>query len=104
VLDTKWKTPRDGRPDDSDLKQMYAYNLQFGASHSYLLYPQTGEDTDIEGSFTPPSNHPDLKHHCGMWYVDLLKDGKLRRDLGPSLFTKLLSIGTKWLGAPVKLD
>lgn len=90
VLDTKWKTPRDGRPADSDLKQMYAYNMQFGASRSYLLYPQTGKDTDTEGAFTPPSNHPDLQHDCGMWYVDLLRDGHLRRNLGDDVLSRLV--------------
>ncbi len=91
VLDTKWKTPRDGRPDDSDLKQMYAYNMQFGASHSYLLYPQTGGDTDIEGSFHPPAHHQDLLHRCGMQYLDLLEDGRLRRDVGQQILERVLS-------------
>ena len=40
ILDTKWKIPKTGHPDDADLKQMYAYNLQFGSRRSYLLYTE----------------------------------------------------------------
>jgi len=39
IIDTKWKLPKDDKPADSDLKQMYAYNLQFGSDTSVLLYP-----------------------------------------------------------------
>lgn len=41
--DTKWKLPKAGKPDPHDLKQMYAYNLQYKTRHSTLLYPGKGE-------------------------------------------------------------
>jgi 5-methylcytosine-specific restriction enzyme subunit McrC len=90
ILDTKWKVPRNGRPDDADLKQMYTYNLQFGAPSSYLVYPQAGNRSDVNGHFIPPKGQPDLKHRCGMWYVDLLKNGRLRRDLGSDILNRIV--------------
>jgi len=51
VMDTKWKIPGDGKPGDTDLQQMHAYNIQFGARRSYLLYPRVGTKTDVRGRF-----------------------------------------------------
>jgi len=39
IIDAKWKRPYDGNPADEDLKQMFAYNVHFGAFSSVLLYP-----------------------------------------------------------------
>jgi 5-methylcytosine-specific restriction enzyme subunit McrC len=38
-VDTKWKLPKQGRPADSDLKQMFAYNELFGSTRAFLIYP-----------------------------------------------------------------
>lgn len=46
VLDTKWKIPKDNRPSDADLRQMYAYSHVFGAHSTHLVYPST--DTSFE--------------------------------------------------------
>jgi len=89
VLDTKWKVPTGGHPDDADLKQMYAYNLQFGATSSFLLYPRVDGRRDVLGQFEAP-NHDQLLHHgCGMWFVDLFEGEKLRRELGEDLLKRL---------------
>ncbi len=41
IIDTKWKLPKDDKPADSDLKQMYAYNLPIRFRHiqAYSSYP-----------------------------------------------------------------
>ena len=52
VMDTKWKIPGDGKPGDADLQQMHAYNVQFGARRSYLLYPKVGTVEGVEGRFS----------------------------------------------------
>lgn len=67
VFDTKWKIPRDGRPDDSDLKQLFAYNHLFSARQSYLLYP--GVQPEIKGHFFDDVNG------CGMLFLDVVKEG-----------------------------
>jgi 5-methylcytosine-specific restriction enzyme subunit McrC len=51
IIDTKWKTPQNSRPDDSDLRQVFAYNEYFNASLGVLLYPQTGSFLGEEGIF-----------------------------------------------------
>lgn len=91
VLDTKWKVPLGEHPDDADLRQMYAYNLQCGASRSFLLYPRVDERRDVGGQFDAPYHDEHLEHSCGMWFVDLFDGDKLRRDIGADILKRLLS-------------
>jgi len=86
ILDTKWKMPSDARPSDADLKQMYVYNLQFGASKSYLVYPQAAAHDDVFGRFAAGSVEKEAPAHgCGMWFVDLLAGDRLDRQFGKQL-------------------
>jgi len=39
ILDTKWKILKRPSPSDEDLRQMHAYNHNFEASRSLLIYP-----------------------------------------------------------------
>ncbi len=78
VFDTKWKVPRDGRPDDNDLKQMFAYNHLFGARESYLVYP--GGESNETGLFYGG------EYGCGMVYLDALSPAREREVLFRALF------------------
>ena len=94
VMDTKWKILSDGKPGDGDLQQMHAYNVQFGAQQSFLIYPKLGSEADVEGHFfkgdaLPPS----YDHRCCMMFLELFADDKLRRDLGKDVVEKLTSHG-----------
>jgi 5-methylcytosine-specific restriction enzyme subunit McrC len=91
VLDTKWKTPGACHPDDADLKQMYAYNMQYGSRNSYLLYPQTPGSEDVDGRFSPAALPGGLEHRCGMWFLDLFNENRLRSDLGQEIIGRVLS-------------
>ena len=92
VLDTKWKVPVGSHPEDSDLKQMYAYNLQFGAARSFLLYPWVDRRNDVRGHFQAPAHDAALQHECGMWFINLFEaSGGLKRDLGTVILKGLLS-------------
>ena len=90
IVDTKWKIPRDGRPSDADLKQMFAYNELFGVERSVLLYPTQARARDtVCGRF---QNGP---HTCETMFVALprsargkLDSGELSRSLRRRLFTK----------------
>ena len=93
VLDTKWKVPVGAHPDDADLKQMYAYNLQFGACRSFLLYPGVDGRRDVSGEFEAPVHDAALKHRCGMWFVELFDAaGRLKKDLGAEILEGLGSV------------
>lgn len=92
VLDTKWKVPLGEHPDDADLRQMYAYNLQCGATRSYLLYPRVDDRRDVWGDFEAPHHDEHLKHSCGMWFVNLFDGDKLRRDMGADILKGLLPV------------
>lgn len=90
VMDTKWKIPGDGKPGDADLQQMHAYNVQFGARRSFLLYPRVTAKAGVRGRFVhgkalPPS----FDHNCGMVFLELFDGDKLRRDLGQDLVAML---------------
>jgi 5-methylcytosine-specific restriction enzyme subunit McrC len=69
VIDTKWKLIRDGRPSDTDLKQMFVYNLYWKTDRSILLYP--GAETwsgdwgrFYQGKPRPQIEDEDVYHYC----------------------------------------
>jgi hypothetical protein len=93
ILDTKWKIPRGDQPSDEDLRQMYTYNLHFGARHSLLVYPRADaaqrETVDAYSrSASLPLGH---RHTCGTHFIDLFDaQEKLRTDIGARLLTQIV--------------
>ena len=84
VVDTKWKIIKNAKPDDDDLKQMFVYNLFWGAEKSFLLYPDplsSKENTPItEGSYLSfpllPTKEP-FSNHCSLNFLKVeLDDNK----------------------------
>jgi 5-methylcytosine-specific restriction enzyme subunit McrC len=91
VLDTKWKIPGGGKPGDTDLQQMHAYNVQFGARRSFLLYPRVGKQADIQGRFSQgEALKPSFDHKCGLVFLELFDGNKLRNDLGKEIVEMLI--------------
>lgn len=91
-MDTKWKIPNDGKPGDTDLQQMHAYNVQFGANRSFLLYPRVGTKVDVSGRFSQgEALPPSFDHNCGMVFLELFDGDKLRSDLGKDLVAMLVN-------------
>jgi 5-methylcytosine-specific restriction enzyme subunit McrC len=94
ILDTKWKIPGGDYPSDEDLKQMYAYNLHFGAHHSLLVYPRAdAAQSELHNAYAEsaalPSGH---RHTCATHFVDLFDaEGKLSSDIGRRLLQRILS-------------
>lgn len=70
VVDTKWKVPIGGRPSSADLKQMFCYHELFDCTQSMLLYPATGERTEVlrTGRFVG------REHECRLGFLSLLDD------------------------------
>ena len=70
IVDTKWKVPRDGRPSDADLKQMFAYNELYRVPRSILLYPaEQGSRAGVVGMFRSGL------HSCETAYLHLPASG-----------------------------
>ncbi len=94
VMDTKWKIPGDGKPGDGDLQQMHAYNVQFGARRSFLIYPKVGTMMDVRGSFSQGEAFAvSFNHDCGMIFLKLFDGNKLRRNLGKDIVAMLTNSG-----------
>ena len=88
VLDTKWKVLQDVYSDDGDLKQLYAYSLQFESSHVFLVYP--GADYShkfTHGHFLPTKNNQVHNiRHISQWRIPLLcTNGSLNTQLGKEI-------------------
>lgn len=79
VLDTKWKCPKDGKPSDVDLKQMYVYHEYWGTGRTALLYPGASNHTD--GRFYDTINKNVPPKTCSMIYLPI-NDGHEMIDLG----------------------
>ena len=87
------QTPADSLPNDGDLKQMFSYNIHFGADRSVLLYPL------IEGSHVksaPLKKSEAVKetfsdHSCSTWFIDIFTDdGSINKSSGDVLIKSLL--------------
>lgn len=91
VLDTKWKIPRPGSPGDDDLRQMYAYLLQFEARQAVLLYPKANGVSNVEGGFRRSGFvQSDVPQRCALWYLGLFDEcNRLRSDLGENILNEL---------------
>ena len=70
IIDTKWKCPKDNKPSDDDLKQMYAYHKYWGAPQTVLLYPAIGKRVDISGEFKK-TGADEKKLQCCMKFVPI---------------------------------
>lgn len=74
VIDTKWKTPKNLRPSDADLKQMYVYNELFESKDSFLLYPHQ-QSIKISGVFLTKNGG-----NCGVIGISVLSDNNSKLD------------------------
>ena len=68
VLDTKWKIPKDRKPSDGDLKQMYVYHQYWDTNNTALIYPGMGQK--IEGQYVKGGGQ------CGMFYLPIGRSEK----------------------------
>ncbi len=88
VLDTKWKCPKDGKPSDADLKQMFVYQDYWNADKTALIYPGNAET--VEGHFMKDGS---TMAECDMYYLPIAVNSEERKTtlLDLSYLIKYLS-------------
>jgi 5-methylcytosine-specific restriction enzyme subunit McrC len=89
IIDTKWKLPKDERPADPDLKQMYVYNRQYGSAESVLLYP--GNKTGTQRIDFEEDRDRRRDHGCSVRFIELFDaEGNIELDEVKTLLTTLV--------------
>lgn len=69
IMDTKWKIPKDDKPADDDLKQMFAYNQRFNSQKSILIYP--GKKEGYSGDYYEDNGV------CELRFLDVIENSIL---------------------------
>ena len=94
VIDTKWKYRSD--TSIADVRQMYAYGRYFQSDEVFLLYPGrlSGNSVEIKpGTFYKPGEVKVLSQiKCGLIFTDIIKDGKLNKELGKDILERCFDI------------
>lgn len=100
IIDTKWKIIEANKPNDNDLKQMFAYNIYWDAKKSMLLYPSSKSVIETFGNF---HKGRELKQHeiefdikydrtnqCKVGFINVLdENNQLNLGIGKDIFYKL---------------
>ena len=92
VLDTKWKILQNIYSDDNDLKQLYAYSLQFESPHVFLVYPGSEESHKFPHGHFQPTRKGQIHdiRHISQWQIPLLDDsGNLNILIGHEILEHL---------------
>lgn len=76
ILDTKWKIRDTHNPDDSDLKQMFAYNLYWKAEKSLLLFPKISQEDSGYGRYHHMP-HDMNENQCKLGFINIVENNKI---------------------------
>jgi 5-methylcytosine-specific restriction enzyme subunit McrC len=85
IIDTKWKVIDAQNPSDSDLKQMFAYNIYWNAEKSMLLYPQTSETNEKFGKF---HKGREGENSCKLGFINIFDSDNLDLEIGSKILDK----------------
>ena len=88
IIDTKWKIIDSAKPDDGDLKQIFAYNIYWKSYHGILLYPSTAYATEnVSGKY---HKGLDQSHFCTLAFIKILDDaGRMNMKCAEQIMTFL---------------
>lgn len=92
IIDAKWKVIGQDDPSDEDLRQMYAYNLQFGAKRALLMYPKTDQENLGSALFQPLAHQLKLDHSCELYFADIFEDDVVSNRFAAALVKQHLGI------------
>ena len=93
IIDTKWKLDAYKNPSNDDLKQMFTYNLLWGAEKSVLVYPNNGKITTMyKGEYQYRSTDME-SNSCVQIFVPVIKDNYMLDsiDTAKAIFSILKS-------------
>lgn len=91
IVDTKWKIITANNPSNDDLKQMYAYNLQFNSYRSVLFYPSTGQANSGVTNYNKSEKLPAFEHGCELYFSELFETNSIKiNELSGNEFIKYL--------------
>lgn len=92
IVDTKWKIVEVDNPSDDDLKQMFAYNFQFGSSRSVLLYPFLNQKNCSLEYYVKSKAAPTHLHGCEMFFSKLFLEDlqSVNKSLGKEFIEHIL--------------
>jgi len=92
IIDTKWKLLDDLVPSDSDLKQMFVYNLYFSSDRSILLYPDNGLNDRSKTTFQYTEWVQNYSHGCEMKFINpFMDDGRINEDFASHFIEQVLN-------------
>jgi len=92
ILDTKWKLLEDEEPSDSDLKQMFVYNLYFSADKSILLYPYNGYKDKSKTAYHASDWVQNESHGCAMKFINpFFEDGRINDSFAKNLIYQIVN-------------
>lgn len=95
IVDTKWKIVAAGNPADDDLKQMYAYNMQFGADHSILLFPHVDQKTNSKGTYKESLRPLGFSHSCETYFIKLFEGDLISKTFSNTFISYLTAAQKK---------
>jgi 5-methylcytosine-specific restriction enzyme subunit McrC len=73
IVDAKWKMGAN-IPSIEDLKQMFTYNMQFGARKAFLLYPHTDQASQESIQYANSLLAPHATHSCGLYFANIFTE------------------------------
>ncbi|QYS88797.1 McrC family protein [Flavobacterium davisii] len=84
IIDTKWKNIDNVLPSVQDLRQMYAYNEYWDSQKAMLLYPTSGNSTEIkQDDFGKYTNRE--KNSCYLGKINIFDGDKLDDKIGDTI-------------------
>lgn len=93
IIDTKWKVLAGDGPHDSDLRQMFVYNVHFKSYCGILLYPEGEVLSQLDSAYEQSLMLENIKHFCRTYSVNLFDNrGRIKKDLGKEIIMDLTSI------------
>jgi 5-methylcytosine-specific restriction enzyme subunit McrC len=90
IVDTKWKVIDAGNPSDNDLKQMYAYNFQFGSTRSVLFYPYVNQKNTGNINYDKSVLFSYHTHGCELFFAELFDEYRINGNMSGEKFIQYL--------------